>query len=351
MRVKYPLTLTVLLLIIVGAFATMMIIGDPLFELLLLSETSMKITIGATASLVLIIVMQFITRSRYPIAHNVAIIGFPKSGKTTLITATFGEIFARRIRGINAELRGSSTIERVNTDLSIIESGKSLGPTTDQDLFAYRTNVYIPSFPLSRLYKVEFGDFPGNDSEEYSSEYGDWFHKTPFFKWVAEADALVFTVDIGMYLKNIGTINHYVVKVSSAIRAAWQHYLEFKVDGTRSARRTPLVLVFTKSDLLKLGSQLRPPSLISDKSLIDKLAFGETTPKIDDISQKEIESLKEQIEDDFVDLIRFMRGESKRFKIIFTSCFAFQDGNKYGLGDFFKSVLPTNPFGLGIYSE
>jgi type IV secretory pathway ATPase VirB11/archaellum biosynthesis ATPase len=76
-----------------------------------------------------------------PKAYDVAIIGFPKSGKTTLITALFGEIFASRITTVEATLRGQSTIERVNHDLAKLEMGEAVGPTTDQDLFAYRTTI------------------------------------------------------------------------------------------------------------------------------------------------------------------------------------------------------------------
>lgn len=39
----------------------------------------------------------YLERSRLPVAHNVAIVGYPKSGKTTLIVSLFGEAFARRI--------------------------------------------------------------------------------------------------------------------------------------------------------------------------------------------------------------------------------------------------------------
>jgi len=113
-----------------------------------------------------------------PIAYNVAILGFPRSGKTTLLISLFREMFAKRV-GVDIQLRGSQTIEAVNQGLSLLSSGRSLGPTKDQDMFAFRADVKRGKFPSERTYKIEFGDFPGEHSETFVSGQ-EWFHNNDF---------------------------------------------------------------------------------------------------------------------------------------------------------------------------
>src|SRR5271157_4011579 len=77
-------------------------------------STSFWISLVLASFTVLMVVMflYVIFSNKLPIAHNVAIVGFPESGKTTLITILFGEIFARRVLGVQATPKGARTIER-----------------------------------------------------------------------------------------------------------------------------------------------------------------------------------------------------------------------------------------------
>lgn len=336
------LAMTITIAVAVGEFASYSQILDAIPPTALILFGLLSVTISLW-------VLQRTLSSRAPLAYNVAIVGFPKSGKTTLITALFGEIFAHRVRGIDASLSGRSTIDRVNRDLALIQQGESLGPTTDQDLFAYRTNVRLGNQVFPRSYKIEFGDFPGEDSIAYSEQYGDWLHSTPFFKWVVDADALIFVIDLGEYqlahLANPSARNQYAVRMSSAIRAAWQHILDANRDKEREVRRRPVVLVMNKADLLATAvvSSSQPGSELYREKLRDKilaLGFGHQTPEVRELKPEVLESSSPRVLAEFDDLILFFRGESKRFSTVFTSSFRTIDSRLLGGEDLLKLVLP-----------
>lgn len=206
------------------------------------------VAIGALITVALGIITSFLGRSRLPIAYSIAVVGFPRSGKTSLITAMFGELFAGRYLRYQVFPRGETTIERINRDLELLELGKSLGPTTDQDLFAYRADVVGGAVVFPAVYKVEIGDFPGEDSAEFAERFSDWFHQTPYFKWVMAADAFIFVVDLGCVIDNDST-HEYVARLSRAVRAAWQRLQENHLQGERSLSWKPVALVFMKADL------------------------------------------------------------------------------------------------------
>lgn len=64
-----------------------------------------------------------------------------------------------------------------------------------------------------------------------------------------EADAFVFVIDLGKVLDdNISA--SYRAHVSSAFRASWQKLKDHHYDGEFELSRKPVVLVFSKLDLL-----------------------------------------------------------------------------------------------------
>jgi len=275
-----------------------------------------------------------VIRNRFlPRSYNVAILGFPKSGKTTLIVSLFGEIFARRITSVKAILRGAETIQRVNDCLQMIERGKALGPTRSQDRFGFRVDMTQRKI-LARTYKVEFGDFPGDSSKEYIEKYGPWLHTTEFFKWVAESDSMVFVVDLGLYLLKR---TQYVPQISSAIRAAWQNYVDTKRQLGQEAGYSPLALVFSKADLFGFRNLKGVRPL---QSVIMRFGFGEEVPPVKDIDHKAYAEGSERVRRDFRDLISYLESESRSFKIIFTSCFGLLEGKRLGIEELLDAILP-----------
>ncbi|MBI4847989.1 MAG: GTPase domain-containing protein [Nitrospirae bacterium] len=281
-----------------------------------------------------------------PVAYRVAIVGFPKSGKTTLITSLFGEIFAQRVLGVNAIPTGQSTIERVNADLAKLAKGQNLGPTTDQDLFAYRTNIRLKTFPFWSTYKIEFGDFPGEDSSEYIKNFGPWLHTTPFFKWMVDADAVVFVIDIGRYL-DTNSRTGYVVETTAAIRAAWQNFVDYADSGSRLAKRKRLILAFTKADLF--DAEVDPlEQVLSNKKderalneAIARLGFGDQAPPLREINYYFLDRGRSDVKADYDDLLSFLRSQNPNFRMVFTSCFGTVKGVRLGIAELFKMVLPV----------
>ena len=98
----------------------------------------------------------FIQKYSVPWSYNVAIVGFPRSGKTTLLISLFGEIFAGMILPIRITPKGTKTIERINESLEMLKKGQALGPTKDQDRFAFRADLTIKRFPFPHTYMVRF---------------------------------------------------------------------------------------------------------------------------------------------------------------------------------------------------
>nr|VFK39443.1 MAG: 50S ribosome-binding GTPase [Candidatus Kentron sp. TC] len=279
----------------------------------------------------------------FPISHMVSFIGYPRSGKTTLITALFSEVFAQRIlRGVNIIPRGAETIERVNEDIARLETGRELAPTTAQDLFSYRVEMLTGKTSLSRRYKIEIGDFPGEDSENLANKDAAWLHKTKYFQWALNADVFIFVIDLEN-LTDLGDdrAREYKSLLERSFRAAWQRIKEHHYDGARKLRNNPVILAFTKADLL----------LDSENSYRENSAASAGNapgnyhrPVVLDSKERnrELSEKQESIEAYFRDIIQYLGSETSRFHVIFTSAFAKEkpDSVRFGIEELARSVLP-----------
>lgn len=172
-------------------------------------------------------ITRFVNRARnIVIPYNIAVIGLPRSGKTTLITSMFQMIFYNRFLSRRVVPRGTETIDRINRDAETIRMGRSLGPTAEQDIFAYRADLTKNRFGVFKnTYQISIGDFAGEYSLKMAEVSGDdksnqWLHQTSFFKWIMEADAYIFVFDIAAY-KRDG--EEYLARIEGDFRSAWQH--------------------------------------------------------------------------------------------------------------------------------
>ena len=300
-----------------------------------IETSSISTFFSVSIAIILAAFVQYFLTSKFPRDYRIAVIGFPKSGKTTLITTFFGELFAKRVLNISTVPRGSATIERVNADLAKLEIGEMVGPTTDQNLFAYRTDIIRDKF-FKQRYKVEIGDFSGEDSKKFTEQVGDWFHETPYFEWVMEADAFIFTVDIAPTLDK-QLEKQYSAKITKATRAAWQLLIDYHLDGNKNLSQKPVLLVFTKSDLFGITPHAVQEDAILKK--ISQLGYEEIPePKeIDPEKLKEGISDKEQL---FSDLISYLNKESSQFDCLFVSCFSYSNDQKLGINELIEKILP-----------
>ncbi len=294
---------------------------------------------GFMAVVTLLIFQRF--RQTLPIAYNVAVVGFPRSGKTVLITSIFAQIFSDKFLSKRVILRTKATIERVNRDLEQLDLGKALGPTSDQDLFAYRADIKRGGFPLQRTYKVNIGDFPGEDTEEFTEQEQKWLHENAYFRWVMEADSFIFIIDLAHVLADKSP-NEYRANMVKAIRAAWQHLVEYHVEGKKDLRKKPVLLVFTKSDLLIriANAQISNESNNSIQQKIMEIGFGEKLPEVINCKKADIDKLKDHPLSGYVELIEYLKSQTYRFSSHFVSHFAKDEDGRLGISELVKRILP-----------
>ncbi|MGD8781733.1 MAG: GTPase domain-containing protein [Ignavibacteria bacterium] len=281
------------------------------------------------------------SKNKYSVAYNIGVIGYPQSGKTTFITSLFAHLFSLKILGNNYRLllRGKETIEKVNDDLERLTIGKSLGPTTDQDLFSYRIDLTKRKFPFDENYKIQIGDFPGEDSEEFYDKYNDWLHSTPYFKWVMDADVFIFVIDVARVLSDTDN-SLYKNKITKAIRAAWQKLEEYHFEGRSKLSNKPVILLFTKADLLlhydKFQYRYNTPTI---QKKVFELGFGDELPAIIKLNE-DIEKFTNNIKGEYKEIIDFLQTRNKNTKVIFFSHFVTVDEQRLGMEEIVTSILP-----------
>ena len=306
---------------------------------------SVVLVVITTATLAMMFVL-FYRTFQVQRSYHVAVIGFPSSGKTTLITSLFGEAFARQLP-IKLAPRGTQTIERINKFLETQRKGKTLGPTRDQDMFAFRADATLGRFPFRTTIRLEFGDFPGHYSEAQIDNMAI-LHNTEFFKWVADSDAIIFVIDLARYLSNVRARQNYVAEVTSRFRAAWQQYLDTNRYRTKEVQRHPVLLVFNKSDLMyrcpagiNLADieKMTATEVKSIEEMSADLGFGVDIPPIIEIDKMRLDSDKIIIEQDFAEIISYFKAEASRTDVVFTSSFGTLKGKRLGIGALFLSVL------------
>lgn len=288
-----------------------------------------------------LILIYKILQRKLPIAYSIGVIGYPNSGKTTLITSLFDELFARTISSIsNIIPRGDETRNRINKDIEKLKLGKALGSTIDQDLFAYRAYLEMGNYIFKKSYKFEIGDFPGNDSKVFFEKYGDNLHETPFFKWVMEADAFIFIIDLAEFINPFNQ-KEYIIKMNKAITIAWQKILEYHYESKKKIKTKTLVLAFTKTDLLGLSDKIKDKNKLETQIL--KFGFNkENTPPRKKIDLNKYVEFEKIVEKKFSVIINFLKKESKCFDLNFTSCFAYfnEENKSVGITELLKIILP-----------
>ena len=358
-----------------------------------LSSSSLMFIVGGVlfSSILFAILLARTGPSR---SHNVAFIGFRRSGKTTLLATMFNELVLFKVsRVVAAELSGPKTIERVTRHMEKIKSRQAVGPTTRHSQFPYEVNITEKGL-LRRSFKMSFGDFPGERSEEYvkgsfsresenhdrdSEDYedlkesfigkqassyvedADGLFDSEFFRWILESDALIFVVDVARYLQDearqarlqvdpaaraggatvAGTVGeNYVVEMTQAYIRTWSYIANARRRGGE-VRDSIVVLAFTKSDLLDVNSEEFAHE--SFEATVTKLGFMEPLPEERKMPHLQFEEGKRRCERDFRDLIRFLKGNSRRFHAVYTSSFALMDDDddkRLGVEGLFGAVLP-----------
>ena len=142
------------------AVATTSIAGNDIPPFLI---ATIFVSAGVFSSLLFAIIF---TRMGPPSPHNIAFIGFRRSGKTTLLMTMLSELLLFRVSRVSATLRGKRTIRQVTEYMKRINLRRAVGRTTQRSQFPYEANITQRGL-LGRSFKMSFGDFPGERSEEY----------------------------------------------------------------------------------------------------------------------------------------------------------------------------------------
>ncbi|MGR6831380.1 hypothetical protein [Aliivibrio wodanis] len=213
-------------------------------------------------------------------------------------------------------MRGEETINRVNEDIYRLEQDEKLHSTTDQDLFSYRAELISKKHIFTRNYKVEFGDFPGEDSEKLISDDIKWIQNLPYFNWVIDADSFIFIIDVSH-----APSNEYRAKLTAAYRAAWQRLKDYHFSGTTQMHSKPVTIVFTKCDLL-----------------FGEFDFSENAT----VFETDVEDKMQSIVKQYDELINYFKNESKKCNVVYSSSYVrdIDKGIKLGAKGILESVLP-----------
>ena len=217
-----------------------------------------------------------------PIHYRVALFGWPKSGKTTLITVMFWELQLRE--GYRHLLTPEGdTIDKVEKNISHLKTGKSLGPTKTEDVIEFAARVERKSLFGRKAYRVLFGDFPGEDYDQFVDKFDGDFSKTPYFRWAVEADAFIFLIDLGAHFSSMDR-RKFRADVESSIRRTWFKLLDHHVEGAAALKDNPVIIAFTKADVLAEVRESEGHNLSSKAS--EMVEPTDTQNKIMDRAQK-----------------------------------------------------------------
>jgi hypothetical protein len=340
------------LLLIALCLTIMSIIGiftPKLFPLI----SNTVITISAISVIIVCITLFFFyiqsLRKSLPAAYNIAVIGLPKYGKTTLLTTIFSEVLLGINPRLNLRLEGDTTIHRVNEDIETLKNGEALVETTDEDVHSYRATMEISHSILpTRYYQMEIGDFPGEDIEDFIKRYKH-ISNTKFFHWAIPSHAFIFIIDTTYQLESAEERIKLINKNSAELRDAWQQLLDKnRIVSTDSMRLKPLVLAFSKMDVhfnssarkIEMENKLRGHQITASGPENRKVPQVMPILKDDLDTLEKIEEEKQRLLNDYNDLIFYLKNQSTRFSIVYTSCFATIDSRCLGISDLINGIVP-----------
>ncbi len=183
---------------------------------------------------------------RNPTTFTVSLLGFPRSGKSVYLTVLFDELQRGHADGVDFRPYGLESAERVGENLNCLMSGTWLLPTEPGSVFYYRAIASIRGV-LRRVYKIEIGDFAGESMQELEPSSDIWLHKTSYFRYVIQSDAIVFAVDLQVLLAGN---RQKTEEMQNAFVTALNILIEAKSSSRETVLEVPLALVFMKCDLL-----------------------------------------------------------------------------------------------------
>lgn len=201
-------------------------------------------------------------------SHRVVLVGPARVGKTSSIVAALDQVRRGRVYGGLARLRSEATISKISRLAAVLNAGDFPAPTKEDETSVYRfdyaakvpqyARIILSMVGINTLYRVEVADFAGEQSEKYflehqsilPDEFPDDYGINAshnFLKWISESDVCVVFIDCDQ-LSRMGEA--YVQQVTDQYVTFWSFYLDVHADNIFSAKAPPVVVAYTKVDVL-----------------------------------------------------------------------------------------------------
>ena len=273
--------------------------------------------------------------------YHIAVLGYPKSGKSIFITSFVEHLIHGRVSGYKVEKIEKETAKKFKNDIKCLNSRTPLDQTKTEPVFSYIIDISMGKLLSKKYFKVQIGDFSGDNSAQFSEGYRQWFHKNPSFVWVMQADAFIFVVDLAEVLAQYDD-DFYCEKVSDGIFEAWKKIEQSHLVGKRNLKSKPVVLLFSKTDLLQTFYELLGPKP-QDKMKIKMFQLGfskKLLPQTTNIKKDLDPDLYALIEEKFGDIIHYLKRKSKRYNTVFFSHFLTLNYLPIGIEKVIDSILP-----------
>jgi len=186
--------------------------------------------------------------SRNATTVTISLLGFPRSGKTVYLTTLFDALQRESRDGLRFVPYGRETIEEVTSNLNLLAEGVWLPRTPPGNVFFYRANAVISGPLLRRRLKIEIGDYAGERMEEMNPSSSRWLHKTDYFKYAVQSDAVMLALDTQVILSADPSERE---QMQNAFVAAVQVLAEEKGATEDRKLRAPVALLFMKYDVAR----------------------------------------------------------------------------------------------------
>jgi GTPase SAR1 family protein len=276
-----------------------------------------------------------------PSDYYIAVLGYPRSGKSIFITSLFDHLIHEKISGYQPLKLEKETAKRLKSNIKRLNSLTPFEPINEESIFPYILDFSKERLALKKYYKMQVGDFSGDNKAQFSEGYRQWFHKSPSFLWVMQANVFIFVVDLAEVLAQYED-DFYCKKISDGIYEAWKSIEKSHLGGKKNLKDKPIVLLFTKADLLPTFHELlgpKPQSQMRIKML--QMGFGKKSlPKTTNIKKGLDPDLYALVEEKFGDIIYYLKGKSNRYNSIFFSHFLTLNYLPIGIEKVVDSILP-----------
>jgi len=192
--------------------------------------------------------------NRHPSTFSISLLGYPNTGKTVYLTTLFDLLQRASGPGIRFSPYGRETIEAVSNNLMALYTGNWLPRTPAGTVFFYRANATIGTGLFRSRYKVEIGDYAGEQIGELNPADERWLHKSDYFKYVIQSDGVMLMVDSEVL---VSADDAKVEEMQNGFIAAFQILAEEKGAVDNRRLRAPVALMFMKSDVMSGSAEDR----------------------------------------------------------------------------------------------